>query len=115
VDKAKAGLKCPHCATGFVPDQVDVTMEAETFTPQPNLTEAERRRGTAGNLVAIALVCLFVSLICVFVAVVSAINGEDSWTACQAAGALVGVAFMLGVIGQLMHIRAALEDRNKRG
>lgn len=79
VDKAKAGLKCPHCATGFVPEQVDVKMEAEAFTPQPNLTETERMRGTAHTVILLAALCLIVALLCVFFGWMNAVGeGKDT-------------------------------------
>lgn len=114
VDKAKAGLKCPHCATGFVPDQVDVKLEAEAFTPQPNLTETERRRSTARTFIWVGLFCVALAGLCAFSGWRDVVESRDAGGSFQtAAGFLIG-AFMLGVIGQLIHVRAALEERNGR-
>lgn len=84
--------------------------------PARRLPEVEALRSAARWLNGIGLVCVAAAVVMAVVGVVMALRaGRIASGAYGAAGGLLVVAFGFVVVGQLTHIRAALEERNKRG
>ena len=98
-------------------DEMEATLPVKTRATAParKLLEIEALRSAARWLNGIGLACVAVALLCAVVGFVTVISeGRSAAGSYRAAGGFLVAAFMLVVVGQLTHIRAALEERNKR-
>jgi hypothetical protein len=119
---AKDGLKCPKCATGFVPEKVHRSDELEqkpawevkvvpnALTPEDRL---KRRRdgitNVADNFSSVALLFLILGIILLFVSVMRSLDGAEVVLGWIISCGLIGTAFWMYLVAQIIHIRANTE------
>lgn len=119
---ARTGIVCPHCATGFIPEKVDVPVPLPQ--PQPRIDYETRRlekiRLRAENLSLLGSFSLVAAGIAFFFAVAQAVDYKSS-TSMDRAGftfsslsytcAFLSLAFALHLLANIVHIRVNLEKK----
>jgi hypothetical protein len=126
IASARAGLNCPKCGTGFVPDKVHRSSEkisSEPASPEPLSTQEiiefsaqiglEKRRKQIQNaadfFVLAAGIFLFFAIIAFGLAIYKSIVEQSGDWPTYLGASCVGISLWLYLIGQIIHIRANTE------
>ena len=120
-EAARAGILCPACGMGFVPDKFRESINPEWLSevkPSPAIesqNQREKIREQARGFVMISILIFFIGVLFLFGGIydsIGALNGGDApggglcWILMSAA---FGLAFWLYLVGQVIHIRANTE------
>lgn len=129
--RSLSSVECPTCRTGFMPGRVfeiepepskGWTIEAKAREPDPvwqrdlfgMALSRTGPRGRAGIVSVLGILCFLGCAVCLFLALLNSINSDNYWFNLSAASGLLLIGFILQIIAQLLHIRAALEDRRDK-